>query len=560
MRSDLHTAIGLTFRPFPLPFSSPGPRYPWTAEKMTFAPGSMPASTEFVRAIGGHFDDGAEEPLRPLCIAESDCELQDWDSRKQLLAIPACIRERMTLRALQHQDPSISKLDFTSGNLTAWNSQATSVSSYEQELLSGFWGHACPPLESLGCLSSQWELETDSASETESSLPLPMLSHGTSVASSPCDADDSRAPGKQTAPHGAGNVSSNVLVVSGGTAATGGQGRRGKKRNRAASDVMSSDHESQQSRPRRQRTEDRPRVILACPFYKWDPARYRNCRRILLTKISYVKQHILRAHRMPPHCQICNGSFQTDDQLRQHVRSMTCERRPYAPPDGVTEERMIQLRSRVNQKNSLENQWYEVFDILFPGSARPASVYLDPELSQDLDEFVNYLTAQGPGIILDRVGLSGSGMDGGHGGHGMSGLTASLSGALQEVYDKWYRERTAAEDGPSTAPKPSPGNHDHPLLRPSPRNPPVTTSHQPKSIAQHDNSFARGVDGYEGLAALRIPPMVSWDTRSPVTTAAQGGSAPPGANPRPFEMDAERGRDGSDGPSGGRISGPSNRG
>ena len=530
---------------------------------MAFTPGSTPASTEFVRAIGGHFDDVAAGSLRPLCIAESDCELQGWDSHEQLFAIPACIQERMILRSLQHQGPSISKFDLTPGNLTAWHSQATSISSYEQELLSGFWGHAGPPLESMGCLSSRWELETDSASQTESSLPLPLLSHGTSVASSPCDADDSRGPGKQSTPQTAGSTSNNVPGGSGGGPASGGQGHRGKKRNRATSDVMSSDHESQQSRPRRQRTEDRPRVILACPFYKWDPARYRNCRRILLTKISYVKQHILRAHRMPPHCQICNGSFQTDDQLRQHVRSMMCERRPYAPPDGVTEERMIQLRSRVNQKNSLENQWYEVFDILFPGSTRPASVYLDPELSQDLDEFVNYLTTQGPGIILDRVALPGSGVEGGHGGHGVSGLAGDLSSALQEVYDRWYRERTA-EDGFSTAPKPSTSNHvDPPLLRPSPRgNPPAAAGH-PNSLSHHKNSSIRaGLEGYGGLAAPRIPPMVSWDTRNPMAPAAQAGSAPvAGSNPRASEIETEHGRGGGEGPStGGRVSGLSNRG
>lgn len=547
------------FAPFSLSFPSLGSRYPSIPEEMTFAPSSAPASTEFVRAIGGHFDDGVAGCLRPLCIAESDCELQDWDIHKQFLAIPACIQERMISRSLQQQDPSISKLDFTPGNLTAWHSQDTTVPSYEQELLSSFWGHSGPPLESLGCLSSRWELETDSASETDNSLPLPMLSPGTSVASSPNDADDSRAPGKHPTPQGAGNASNNVPGGADGTPASGGQGRRGKKRNRAASDVMSSDHESQQSRPRRQRTEDRPRVILACPFYKWDPARYRNCRRILLTKISYVKQHILRAHRMPPHCQICNGSFQTDDQLRQHVRSMTCERRPYAPPDGVTEERMIQLRSRVNQKNSLENQWYEVFDILFPGSARPASVYLDPELSQDLDEFVNYLTTQGPGIILDRVALLGSGVEGGQGGHGMSGLAGNLSSALQEVYDRWYRERTT-EDGLSTAPKPSTSNHDPPLLRPSPRNPPAATGHH-NSLTQQDNSFGRGsLDGYGTLAARRIPPMVSWDTRNPMAPASQGGSAPPGTNPRVSEVEAERGRGGEEGPSGGRILGPPSRG
>ncbi|SPO03256.1 uncharacterized protein DNG_05938 [Cephalotrichum gorgonifer] len=195
---------------------------------------------------------------------------------------------------------------------------------------------------------------------------------------------------------------------------------------------------------------------------------------------------------MPPHCQICNTSFQTDDQLRQHIRSMTCERRPYTPPDGVTEDQIFQLRSRVNQKNSLEDQWYEVFEIVFPGAAKPASVYLDPELSQDLDEFVNFLTMHGPRIIMDRVNVTGSIGESEAGSQSAAALTSGLSRALQEVYDQWYRSR-AVEEVPSSLPKPLTSGHveQQSLLRPPTRTL-SAMSGRGGSLSQHETSFALG--------------------------------------------------------------------
>ena len=307
------------------------------------------------------------------------------------------------------------------------------------------------------------------------------------------------------------------------------------KRPRPPSDVMSSDRDSQPPRPRRQRTEDQPRVILACPFYKWNPARYGNCRRNLLSKISYVKQHILRAHRILPHCQTCNESFQTDDKMRQHIRSITCERRPYTLPDGVTEDQIFQLRRRVNQKNSLGDQWYEVFDIIFPNSPRPASVYLDLELSQDLDEFVNFVTTRGPKIILDMISPPSFALSDSTSNHSTQALAANLSKALQDVYDRWYRGR-AAEEGSSSLPQPlSSGSIEHTLPRLSQR----SVSSMPgrgNSLTQHDTSFALdGSETYGELPPPRLPSQAPWDTTgvSASPLALQPNSSP---NPDPSPL------------------------
>lgn len=531
---------------------------PCSTRTMSVAPITTPTSTEVAHAVGRHLYDVTATALRPPSIAEADCDLLDWDNYQQFLDIPPCIQERTALPGFHPQAVCNPWLPSTSWpHMAARDAETVLPDPNEQNRLPVVGRHPVAPVVSPSRLSSLSRVKPEDSSDAESSISLPVLSYGSSATSSPCDGDDPASSGKQSTPQTTGNMATDGPAASSGANAPS-HGRRGAKRPRPPSDVMSSDRDSQPSRPRRQRTEDRPRVILACPFYKRDPSRYRNCRRILLTKISYVKQHILRAHRMPPHCQICNESFQTDDQMRQHIRSMTCDRRPYIPPDGVTEDQIFQLRSRVNQKNSLEGQWHEVFDIIFPGSPRPTSVYLDPELSQDLDEFVNFLTTHGPQIILDKISLSGSPAGDSSSGHSTPSLTSGLSKALQEVYDRWYRRR-ASEEGSSSLPKPlTSGNVDHQLPRPSPRNVPAMASRS-VSLAQHETSFALGgSEGYGELAPFRMPPR-PWDTRvSSSPLPIQPNSTP---NPGPPELEPGLGRDrGGRRPDVIRNSSPPNRG
>lgn len=547
--------------PPPTPSRDP-PGASSTTGTMIFTPITVPASTAVLLTDKQSIDTATTVPSRPPHIAESDCELRDCDDYPRFLNLPPCIQERAISSAFLHKASGGPRQSQVPWPRVADDVQAVPFRLCGDEYCSGPGCLSMMPRDLSSCLSSFCELDIESSDESDSAVSLPALSHGSSGSSCPYDADDTRSPGKQSTPHTSGSVPNNAPDAS--LAAPGpSQTRRGAKRARAPSDVLSSDHDSQPSRPRRQRTEDRPRVILACPFYKRDPARYRNCRRILLTKISYVKQHILRAHRMPPHCQRCNSSFHTDDQLHQHIRSMTCERRPYAPPAGVTEDQIFQLRSRVNQKNSLEDQWHEVFDIIFPGAPRPTSVYLDPELSQDLDEFVNFLTAHGPKIILERINLAAFVGDGASGSHSAPGLASGLSRALQEVYDRWYRSRTA-EDASSSLPKPLLSGHvDHALPRPPVRSVSAMSvrggSLSQHSLAQHETSFALGgSESYGELAPFRLP-RASWETRvgvSPLTVSSNTAPAR-GQNSGGPEIESDPGRGRGDrGPPGSRIPSP----
>jgi hypothetical protein len=463
----------------------------------------------------------------PLQISDSDCEPLDCEDYPPFLAPPYCLQGRATWSAHRHGEV-----------YEHWKALGLGSRGHGEEFplcphgpgrFPGPRGLTTLPVDLSDGSSSGCTSTCDDSDSSAFPMSPPGLSHGSTVSGTSYDAQDTESPDKKPTPPTSVSVTGNTHAASAVVRGTGQTGR-GAKRGRAPSDVMSSDQDSQPSRPRRQRTEDRPRVILACPFYKWDPARYRNCRRILLTKISYVKQHILRAHRMPPHCQMCNGSFQTDDQLHQHVRAMTCERQPYTPPDGVTEDQIFRLRSRVNQKNSLEDQWHEVFDIIFPRVPRPTSVYLDPELSEDLDVFVNFLTAQGPKIILEMVNQSALTGDGASGSHPAPSVVTSLSNALQEVYDRWYRERTAGETS-TFLPKPLvSGRIEHTPQRPPVRS--VSAMSLLGSLPQHETSYAYGgSETYGERAQIRFSPLreaTVWNPRqnsSPLAVSAAAGPA-----------------------------------
>ena len=517
-------------------------------------------STTAVLAKSGLLDNASTFSFRPPVITDSDCEIQDLEEPCQhahTLDAPPCILDQVLSRDLKSQlSHKIVKNDSVLGCLAlpspspcidatnlhfsfgGGQAAAAAAAAHHAELPAATANGLFPRdlchhrLTAIGPFKDEWERYHDEEDEDDAFTscggsswdePGTSVSHTTTIV--PCDTEDQNpSSSKQSAATEKNSTSKSTGggvpsdTVAGATTGSGSSGpaRAGTKRSRAPSDVMSSDHESQPSRPRRLRTEDRPRVILACPFYKWNPARYRNCRRILLTKISYVKQHILRAHRMPPHCQICNALFQTDEQLRHHIRSMTCTRRPYSPPDGVTEDQIFQLRSRVNQKNSLEGQWYEVYDIIFPNAQRPASVHLDPELSQDLDEFVSYLTTNGPDIILERIKFSDLVSRDSLQGINADTLRSDLSSGFQEVYDRWYKSRAGEEGSPSSSSLPRPAASAPPdthILRPSPRPlPPIAASHRGHGSLNlaHQTAFALG--GSDELAPLRLSRRATHDT------------------------------------------------
>lgn len=86
-----------------------------------------------------------------------------------------------------------------------------------------------------------------------------------------------------------------------------------------------------------------------------------------------LREHlIIRRHRPREQCQNC-GDFFDSDKWEQHTRARACQKRqePFGPPismDGAQERAIRCLGSQgTKSKLSLQETWYEVWEILFPG-------------------------------------------------------------------------------------------------------------------------------------------------------------------------------------------------
>ncbi|KAI6763999.1 hypothetical protein HG530_007788 [Fusarium avenaceum] len=126
-------------------------------------------------------------------------------------------------------------------------------------------------------------------------------------------------------------------------------------------------------------TEDNTETPLACPFSKKDLHVYRECTKFGFKRARDVKQHLKRNHR---------------PELPEPIR--LCLQKP-------------------SSRGSREKQWYEIFEILFPGHLpQPSSPYNDFEIFQQppaiaaaLDEALHipyhYLMTEGAGILLQEI-------------------------------------------------------------------------------------------------------------------------------------------------------------
>ncbi|ROW16488.1 hypothetical protein VPNG_02718 [Cytospora leucostoma] len=153
-------------------------------------------------------------------------------------------------------------------------------------------------------------------------------------------------------------------------------------------------------RSSKRRSVDR-RFTFACPFAKKDPLRYRGCYHMILTRIRDVKQHITRCHYLPVYCPRCMESFDDESTRDMHIRSISCEERPFVQFEGCSKSQREQLSNRVSQKLPPEKQWFTVFDILFPGHPHPSTPLVDREIFEPMSAFRDFMTDQGPTLMLD---------------------------------------------------------------------------------------------------------------------------------------------------------------
>lgn len=119
---------------------------------------------------------------------------------------------------------------------------------------------------------------------------------------------------------------------------------------------------------------------LACPFQKCDPVRYQKCLAVSLPRIKDVKQHLCRCHAQPKYyCASCYEVFDTSNDRDRHSRRRECTKmdRPCSPEfEGITEEQRRQLNEKSPRDLDIEKQWRSIWDVVFPETAPPRSVYL----------------------------------------------------------------------------------------------------------------------------------------------------------------------------------------
>lgn len=157
------------------------------------------------------------------------------------------------------------------------------------------------------------------------------------------------------------------------------------------------------------RSEEHPptengKLNFACPFFKHEPCQFGTCANTVLSKISYVKQHLRRHHYKEFVCQRCSCEFPSNRELDEHLRrSRPCEFST-TRPNSVTPKMVVALSQRMDQSLALHEQWYKIWEIVFPGDKRPVTPYLDPTLGQDINIYQEFLMGHGLNSMVARLG------------------------------------------------------------------------------------------------------------------------------------------------------------
>ena len=143
-----------------------------------------------------------------------------------------------------------------------------------------------------------------------------------------------------------------------------------------------------------------PQRLLACPYAKWNPARYternqlekqyRSCSGKYLTDVSRLKQHLYRVHKRPEHhCARCYAIFASQEDLDVHSRQdEPCAISECSFVEKFTEDKMKQLKKKRPGK-SVEQSWYIIFGILFPDAPPPDSPWIDDHILSSPTSLVN---------------------------------------------------------------------------------------------------------------------------------------------------------------------------
>lgn len=120
--------------------------------------------------------------------------------------------------------------------------------------------------------------------------------------------------------------------------------------------------------------QEKTRTQYACPFQKLDPVKHHECLKYALHRIKDVKQHVYRRHTQPDYyCARCFVVFPTANARDEHARSKDCENKKVPAFEGITDAMKTQLNKSPSRGLDAGEQWFRMWDIIFPEEKRPSS-------------------------------------------------------------------------------------------------------------------------------------------------------------------------------------------
>ncbi|PNP61056.1 hypothetical protein FNYG_14144 [Fusarium nygamai] len=174
--------------------------------------------------------------------------------------------------------------------------------------------------------------------------------------------------------------------------------RRAPKRKKGKDDEDDGNGET----PKSQRVDQGPRPrMLACPFYKRNPHKYRGRRWKSCAYPGYetmhrLKEHIERKHSLPEYqCRRCRVDLETSEALEAHSQQLQACTPCIGNQDGLSQDQVKRMKSRkgAGKNKSDVDRWNDMYSIVFPYDQQTPSPYLD---DTDGDE-----TARGFNLCLE---------------------------------------------------------------------------------------------------------------------------------------------------------------
>ncbi|KAH8649069.1 hypothetical protein BX600DRAFT_109902 [Xylariales sp. PMI_506] len=216
----------------------------------------------------------------------------------------------------------------------------------------------------------------------------------------------------------------------------------------------------------RKRARKEESLTFACPYLKMDAMAHNRCCKYTLTRIRDVKQHLSRCHQLPVYCPRCFETFKDEEQRDNHAQFVDCPKRAHLKPEGITNAQRKLLEKKPPKNQTPEQQWYTVYEILFPDHPRPQSPYVDTTLLQNVVNYQSFVRTDGPRIIRDILSARGAVE------WNLPNEAADreafqfrmLEEGIQEIFNQWTRRgglEIAEFDAANTSSRSLSANNDH---------------------------------------------------------------------------------------------------